>query len=85
MSLPSTGNLKAEILGESVEFNGVEWSGSDPFTIELLNAQTPSFTGHHLTLDIAGARILAAVSPDWELLTVDLDSWQEDLPADYED
>jgi hypothetical protein len=85
MSLPSSGKLQARILGDSVEFDGKTWTGDDPFTVELLNAQTPSHTGHHITIEIAGPRILADVASEWEILSVEHDAWDESLPADYED
>lgn len=85
MSLPSTGKLQARILGDLVEFDGEMWTGVDPFTVELLNAQTPCHTGHHVTIDLAGPRILADVSSDWEVLSVEPDEWGELLPKDYED
>lgn len=85
MSLPFTGKLKARILGDLVEFDGETWTGADPFTVELLNAQTPSHTGHHITIDLAGPRVLADVSSDFEVLSVDPDEWAELLPKGYED
>ncbi len=80
MSLPSTGRVRARVKGESVFFNGVEWSEGHPALISLLNDFTPSHLRTHVTAVEAAQRILSDLGGDWEITEAECDQWESELP-----
>lgn len=85
MSLPTTGTIRARVLGETPSFDGETWTGGSPFLLGLLNKATPDFLRTHVTVDIAAERILSSIADEWEILEARLDEWHDELPADHED
>lgn len=86
MSLPTTGTVTARIGSDHLSFDGSEWSGSDAFLVEMLNASTSQFTGTHIPADTAARRILAAVAgSNFEIISSEIDPDWPDIPDDSED
>lgn len=80
MSLPSTGRVRARVKGESVFFNGVEWSEGPPVLVMLLNEFTPSHLRTHVTAAGAAQRILTDLGREWEITHAVCDEWDTELP-----
>jgi hypothetical protein len=64
----------------SLALRAVKWTEWREVVLMMLNDETARHVGTHITAVEAAERILAAVSPEWEITEAESDVWETELP-----
>lgn len=79
MSVPHTGNLTAEIDGQSYQFNGDTWSGGSAAVRATLNATTAQSPKQHFDIHELALAVLRRAGIKGTIMHWQGDNWDEEI------